>query len=178
MKKKKVLKSKMFILYTSTIILLVIMLKHFNLLNQFLNYINCKSTDFKFQDLLSILLTILSIFVGAIITVATVLISMCDKRIMRLIKTYNLSENIIIDIKTAISSGIITVVLLAIIYSNLVFDVNIIRYIVLYISGISLIIFINSSKILILLVLNILDNSFEEDSSIKEVPNFKKPDRK
>lgn len=163
------------LLYTLFIILMSVGLRYLNLNDEFFNYINFDSTNIKFQDLLSIMLTILSIFVGAIITVATVLISMCDKRIMRLIREYGLYHNIINSIKIAISSGIMTVILLAIIYSNLVFDIKILRYIVLYISGITLITFIKSSKVLIILIINILDNAFENESSIIEKTEFKNP---
>lgn len=177
MKKIKSIKYiKIMLFYTVIIFLVGAILKYYNLYDNFLNYINFNTKDLKFQDLLSILLTILSIFLGAIITVSTVLISMCDRRIMKLINEYKHNKNVISNIKISILSGIITVVLLAIIYSNLVFNIKALRYIILYISGLTLISFINNSRILIIIVLNILDNSFEDGNSIKEQGQFHNPE--
>ena len=86
-----------------------------------------ETANISFQDFLSITITILSIFVGAIITVATVLISMCDKRVLKLINKYKKSNHLVKTIKVAIGTGITAILLLGFVYSKLDFNILMIR---------------------------------------------------
>lgn len=156
-------KVKKFLIYNIFIFLICIVLKFFNYENIVLNYIEFNTKTINFQDFLSIGITVLSIFVGAIITVATVLISMCDRRVLKLIKKYKKSNYLVQSIKYSISTGLLAICLLAIIYARLDLNILILRLILLYISGFSLFIFISRSRILILLVLKLLNDSFNDD---------------
>ena len=176
MKIKKVLFYKL--IYFIFVLAVCFIIHYLSLTNKFIKYISFNTEVFNFQDLLSISITILSIFVGAIITVATVLISMCDKRILKLIKQYKKSKNLVSTIKVAISTGIILIFLLAIVYSQLDFKVLILRLLILYISGFLLLIFIIESKTLIHLIINVLNDAFDENDSIIVKPDFKRPDKK
>lgn len=163
------------IIYILAIAIIYLSISHFGFKSEIIKYIKFETIDLKFQDLLSISITVLSIFVGAIITVATVLISMCDKRILRLINKYGKSRYLVSLIKTAIISGISVIFLLAIIYAKLDFNIMIIRYVLMYISGILVCTFIFKSSILINLVLNILNDAFDNDDNLVIEPEFKEP---
>lgn len=145
---------------------------------KFIRYINFETVNFKFQDLLSIGITILAIFVGAIITVATVLISMCDKRIMKLINKYGKSSYLVSSIKIAVVSGIVSTCLFASIYAKLDFNILKIRLCILYLAGLTLATFIVKSQMLVKLVINILNDSFTGEDSIIIEAEFKKPKNK
>ena len=82
---------KQIIIYNIIIALIVFGAYKLQLINKLYRYIMYETEVFKFQELLSIGITIFIVFLGAIITVATVLISMCDKRIIKLISRYNKS---------------------------------------------------------------------------------------
>ncbi|MPQ44544.1 hypothetical protein [Clostridium tarantellae] len=165
---------KKFLIYNIFLIIIFLLFKNFFNIKEILKYISFDTNTIKFQDLLSITITILSILVGAIITVATILISMCDKRILRLIQRYNQSTCLIKTIKIAIISGFVSILLLAIIYSNCDFKIISLRLNILYLSGLSLFIFFGRSKILIKIVLNILNECFKENSSITQEITLKK----
>ena len=111
------MKLKRIMFYNFVYIILIIfgffLLNILKITDKFIRYINFETVNFKFQDLLSIGITILAIFVGAIITVATVLISMCDKRIIKLISTYGKASFLVSSIKTSIICGIISTCLFA-----------------------------------------------------------------
>lgn len=161
------------IIYTVVLTLLYLLAKYKNIDNNIINYFTFnKECPLDFHNLLNIILTILSIFIGAIITVATVLISMCDKRIMRLIKRYTQQKYLISSIKIAIASGIFAVVTLSIISSELDFNIFFVRFLLLYISGATIILFIKNSVLPVSLILNILDDCFNENDSIIENPEF------
>lgn len=158
--------------------IIVLLLIKFNLLSNFTNYILFLSDDIYFKDLLSIGITILSIMIGAVITASTVLMSMCNTRLLKLINKYGKSNYIIKSIKEAIITGIISVCLYAIIYSNLDFSILILRLSILYVAGILLIIFIEKSKLLIGIVINLINDSFTENDSIIIDAEFKNPNYK
>lgn len=147
----------------------------FKITDKIIRYINFETTNFKFQDLLSIGITILAIFVGAIITVATVLISMCDKRIMKLINRYGKSAYLVSSIKIAVVSGIVSTCLFASVYARLDFNILVVRLFILYFAVLALFIFVTKSKMLIKLVINILNDSFTGQDSIVVEAEFKKP---
>ncbi|MHC1683666.1 MAG: hypothetical protein AB6733_12030 [Clostridiaceae bacterium] len=174
MKFKKNFKS--LLLYNVIIVLIFIIFYKINVLNKIIRYINFETVVFKFQDLLSITITVLSVFVGAIITVATVLISMCDKRIIKLISNYDKSSYLVSSIKESIVSGIVIIVLLAIIYARIDFNIFIIRCILLYLSGILMMTFTIKSKLLIVIVLSVLNEAFKEQNHFIVDAKFKKPE--
>ena len=150
-------------------------LKNTSLSEKITRYIMFNTEVFKVQDLLSVTITILTILLGAIITVATVLISMCDKRLIKLINNYNKSDFLISTIKTSILTGMLSVVLLAIVYANIDMNNLVIRLGIMYIIGMLVFIFINRSKLLISLVLKLLKDSFKGTDNIIEDVGFKRP---
>ncbi|AGK98016.1 hypothetical protein [Clostridium pasteurianum] len=166
---------KNLILYSILIIIFVILFNRFGIINKINRYINFETTLLKFQDLLSITITVLAVFVGAIITVATVLISMCDRRIIRLITKNDKAAYLISCIKISISTGLAIIMLLAIIYARLDFNIYIARLILLYIVGYLMLIFISKSKLLIHVVLSILNESFKGYENFIDHGDFKKP---
>lgn len=157
---------KHFIFYNLIIGLFIFFAYKLELINELYRYMMYKTETFKFQELLSIGITIFIVFLGAIITVATVLISMCDKRIIKLISKYNKSKYLIKAIKTSIITGIIAIIILAGVYAKLDFNIVCIRISLLYISGYLTVIFINKSRVLIITILSILNESFTDEESI------------
>ncbi|MBZ9633214.1 hypothetical protein [Clostridium sp. FP1] len=168
------------IIYNVILVILTFMFYKMNITSKIIRYISFETIMYKFQDLLSISITILIVFVGAIITVATVLISMCDKRIIRLIAKNNKTSYLVSCIKTSIVTGLIIIVLLAIMYARIDFNIFIIRIIILYIVGYLMIIFTAKSKLLIVIILSILNESFkeQEQDSFRFKPTFKNPNDK
>ena len=166
-----------FIIYNSIVftVYFYLTLKNTSLSEKITRYIMFNTEVFKFQDLLSVTITILTILLGAIITVATVLISMCDKRLIKLINNYNKSDFLISTIKTSILTGMLSVVLLAIVYANIDMNNLVIRLGIMYIIGMLVFIFINRSKLLISLVLKLLKDSFKGTDNIIEDVGFKRP---
>lgn len=162
-------------IYSLAIVSVFFISNIFKITDKIIRYINFETTNFKFQDLLSIGITILAIFVGAIITVATVLISMCDKRIMKLINRYGKSAYLVSSIKIAVVSGIISTCLFASVYARLDFNIFVVRLFILYFAVLALFIFVTKSKMLIKLVINILNDSFTGQDSIVVEAEFKKP---
>ncbi|EES49726.1 hypothetical protein NE172_05135 [Clostridium botulinum] len=162
----------MYIIFISIVILL---LKEFGVLNNVIEYMLFESKGIYFKDLLSIGITILAIVIGAIITAATVLMSMCNARLMKLINKYGKSKYIVKIVKESIITGIIAVCLYAIIYSNLDFSILWLRLIILYCANLSLIIFSIKSKLLIELVIKLLSDSFTENESLVVESKFVNP---
>ncbi|MFG5866546.1 hypothetical protein, partial [Clostridium perfringens] len=66
---------KDFLIYNIILLLIYILLSFLKYDQNIIKYFLFDTTVIKFQDLLTVLITILSIFVGAIITIATVLVS-------------------------------------------------------------------------------------------------------
>lgn len=164
---KKVIKNLLFIgIYIAIMWLIKLILNEFGLLKSFNNYISFKSVKYDFKDLLSISITILAIFIGAIITAVTILISMCDKRLMKLIKSFNKSSYVVKASKTAILSGIVSTCLYAVIYTKLDFNILKLRVTILLIANYLLFIFIYNSRLLIKLVVNLLQTSLLGDDNI------------
>lgn len=173
---KKSTNKKIILIYTCCLVIIYIFCKYLGFTQNIVDYFTFSSnSNLDFHDLLSIMLTILSIFIGAIITVATVLISMCDKRIMKLIKRYNQQYYVIHSIKISLLCGIVTVVIFSIIYAGFDFNIKIVRYTLLYISGANLFLFARNSSLSVRLILNILDNSFDEVDSLVQDIKFKMP---
>lgn len=166
---------KQIIIYNIIIALIVFGVYKLQLINKLYRYIMYETEVFKFQELLSIGITIFIVFLGAIITVATVLISMCDKRIIKLISRYNKSMYLVKSIKVSIITGLIAIILLAIIYARLDFNIFLIRIVLMYFAGYLSIIFIDKSKVLIITILSILNESFTYEESIVVKSKFIKP---
>lgn len=164
-----------FIIYNCILLLLFFISIKYNLIDKIKRYLLFETKVILFKDLLSIGITILAIIIGAIITVATVLMSMCDTRLMKLITRYGKSKYIVSSIKESIITGIITVCLYAIVYSNLDFSILWFRLIILYFASLLLIIFIIKSKLLIKLVISLLNDSFTENDSIIAEAEFLNP---
>ena len=164
-----------FIIYNLIVLAVYLTLKHTGLSEKIIRYIMFNTEVFKFQDLLSVTITILTVLLGAIITVATVLISMCDKRLIKLINTYNKSDFLISTIKTSILTGLLSVILLAIVYARIDMNKLTIRLGIMYITGMLFFIFIHKSKLLISLILKLLKDSFKGTDNIIEDVGFKRP---
>lgn len=166
---------KCLILYNLIVFFLIFLFNKLGINDNVIRYVQFETTVFKFQDLLSITITILSVLVGAVITAATVLISMCDKRIIKLINRNDKSLFLVKCIKIAILSGMVSILLLAIVYSKLDFNIYIIRSTILYLSGYFLTLFTINSRLLIKVVLSVLNDAFKENDSFIVQGTFKKP---
>ena len=166
---------KNLILYNIFLIIIISLFHRIGITDKVIRYIQFETIVFKFQDLLSIAITIIVVLVGAIITVATVLISMCDKRIIKLIQKNGKSSYLVTCIKVSITTGMSIITLLAIIYARLDFNIYIIRIVILYIVGYLMIIFITKSKLLVEIVLSILNDAFKESDNFIIEGTFKKP---
>ena len=127
-------------------------------------YINFETKYIHFQNFLSIFITVLTIFVGGIITIATILISSSEKRVFKLIKKFELAKYLISTIKISISAGLLSIIFLSIIYAQLDFNNLIARYILLYLATLLLFIFFNESKVLLILIIDILDKTLNDDT--------------
>ncbi len=161
---KKVL-GKTIIIYTIIIIIAFIII---NLIfgKEVFKYITFDTEYADFQDLLSILVTILSIFVGAIITVATILISMCDKRIIKLLREFKETKYIILCIKISVLTGILDIIILAWLYTKLYPRNLVLIYILMYIASLLFAIFARMGSVLVRLVFKLLDGAFDSNDSI------------
>ena len=170
-------KSKLRILFTSVYIIVLVLLFVSSIKLDFneniVRYIMYNTETFKFQELLSIGITVLAIFVGAIITVATVLMSMCDKRVIKLITKYGKGKLLTKNIKVCLLSGIISTCIFAFIYARLDFNIIIIRFSLLIISIYFLLIFIYKSYLLLKIILSVLNESFDNDNNIVYKPNIR-----
>lgn len=166
---------KIFIAYNVILLISLFISNKYNFNDKVQRYVLFKTNVILFKDLLSIGITVLAIIIGAIITAATVLMSMCETRLMKLIKEYGGSKCIINTIKESIITGIGSVCLYAIIYANLDFYILWLRLVLLYFASLLLIFFIIKSKILIELVLNLLNGSINGDDTVKVKPKFLNP---
>lgn len=165
---------KLFLIYNIIFAIAMFFINENDLLDKVINYIDYNTIIFKFQDLLSVSITILTILVGAVITVATVLISMCDKRVLKLINQYGKSKYLISAIKISIITGFISVFILAIIYAKLDFNLIYLRLCLLYVCGFSVLVFFTKSKMLLNIVLSLLNDSFKDNNSIIVDSEFKR----
>lgn len=169
---------KNLVLYNILLIIIISLFYRIGIIDKVIRYIKFETIVIKFQDLLSIAITILTVFVGAVITVATVLISMCDKRIIKLIQNYNKSSYLVSCIKIAITTGISIIILLAVVYARLDLNIYIVRLIILYLSGYLMVVFITKSRLLIQVVLSVLNDAFKEPNHFIVEGPFKKPENK
>lgn len=177
---KKVHRSKEFVIFMIYNIVLCIAFftfKTYNITDKIGRYLLFQTEKIFFKDLLSIGITVLAIIIGAIITAATVLMSMCNTRLMKLIKEFEKSNSIIKTIKESIITGIGSVCLYAIIYANLDYSIVWLRLILLYFASLLLIFFIIKSKVLMELVLSLLNGSINRDDSIVVKPKFLDPNK-
>ncbi len=103
---------------------------------------------------------------------------MCDKRIIKLIQKNNKAVYLVSCIKIAITTGMISIVLLAVVYAKLDFNIYIIRIIILYLVMYLLIIFTLKSRLLIKVVFSVLNDAFKESDSFIVEGTFKAPNNK
>lgn len=180
--------NKKIILFNLLFIFLIIIINFLSLTENIINYITFKTNNYQFKDLLSVSITVLTIFLGFMATIATVLMSMCDKRIMKLISKFDKMETVAKSIKKSIKYGLLCLVLLGLMYTNLdgiisylitsvlpdninhnlellnyikiIFSPTGIRIITLYITIIFLVIFIDASSYLVFLIKEIAEETF------------------
>lgn len=141
-----------------------------------IDYLMYNSSYASLKDLLSMTATSLSVFIGFIVAIDTVLLSMCDKRIIKLIKAFNKADVLLSFIRNSIIFGLISLLGILIVYSNLDFNILILRLVILYVVLNCTIIFsINGTK-LVLLINKVLKDSLNgnEDLVIKVEPNIDK----
>ncbi|GEM_PF-5846782 len=132
-----------------------------NIISNIKNYIlNTENIIGDFNDLLSMLITVMSILLSMVITIGTLLLSMCDKRIMILLKKFNRVSLVINSIRVAICSGIITILIGSVLYLKLDFGMTYIRLILLFILINSLNLFLKDSYMLVVLINELLQETF------------------
>ncbi len=125
------------------------------------NYIlNTENIIGEFNDLLSMLITVMSILLSMVITIGTLLLSMCDKRIMILLKKFNRVSLVINSIRVAICSGIVTILIGSVLYLKLDFGMTYIRLLLLFILINSLNLFLKDSCMLVVLINELLQETF------------------
>ncbi len=160
------MKYKKIILFNIFIIFFIILSKYLSFEKNIILYISFNTVGYNFKDLLSISATILAVFIGFIATIATVLVSMCDKRIMVIIKRFGKTNIVLRSIKRALLSGIISLALIGIIYVNLDFNIILLRCIIIWVTLNNLFIFIRESKFLVFLVKHIMEQTFLDNEEI------------
>lgn len=163
-----------FILLNLIIFILIYIANKFNFLDYIIKYIAFDDTlPCSFKDLLSILSSILSVFLGFMITVVTLFISMCDKRIMNIIRNFNKTDNLIKIIKNSIIYGFVTLFCVATIYINADFNILVIRYVLILIAINTMAVFITNSFMLISTLNRILIDSFNGNENLVVESEFK-----
>ncbi|NKF05314.1 hypothetical protein J1C67_14605 [Clostridium gasigenes] len=141
-----------------------------------MRYISYKTINFNFKDLLSITITILAIIIGLMITIATVLISMCEQRTIRIISELKDKGVLLRVIKKSVLFGILTEMSLGIVYIQADFNIIKLRIFILYLTCNFLLLFILYSNSLIDLLNKLLHNVVENSNQTDEVPGiFIKP---
>lgn len=168
------MKKRRLILLNIIIIGFVFLIIKLNYIDNVLKYISFDTQKCNFKDLLSIICTILSIFIGFIVTCITVIVSMCDKRIMKVINDMGKTGILYISMKKAVSYGLISLIGSAILYINADFNVLAIRLLILWIIINSLYIFIYYSKNLIKFVSIMIKQIFLNDENMVIKGEFKK----
>lgn len=167
----------MFLIYNLILLISFLVSNKYELIHKIQRYVLFETEMFSFKELLSISITILTIAFGAILTISTVLISMCDKRLMKLLNNFNRSSYVIKCIKKSIKLGITVILLYSIVYAQLDYRVLSLRILILYSASFLLILFLYYSKILVTIIISLLNDSLENDDSIKDTAIFKKPEK-
>jgi len=166
-----------FVMYNLILLISFFIANKYNLTTKIKRYVLFETQIFSFKDLLSISITILTIAFGAILTISTVLISMCDRRLMKLLNDFNRSSYVIRRIKKSILQGLIVILLYSIVYAQLDYRVYIGRILILYIASFLLLLFLYNSKILVGIIISLLSDSLENNDSIRDTAIFKKPEK-
>lgn len=166
-----------FVMYNLIVLISFLISNKYNLTTKIKRYVLFETQIFSFKDLLSISITILTIAFGAILTISTVLISMCDRRLMKLLNNFNRSSYVIRCIKKSILQGLIVILLYSIVYAQLDCRVYIGRILILYIASFLLLLFLYNSKILVGIIISLLSDSLENNDSIRDTAIFKKPEK-
>lgn len=189
-------KNKKIFIFNVVVLFLVYILIHCSLSHNVSNYIYFRTEEYDFKDLLSISITILTVFIGFMATIATVLMSMCDKRIMRLIGKFGKMNTVSNSIKKSIKYGLFCLILLGIMYTSvdemvsnlgimfinnyqnsnnnflyllmqcLDIIITYLRIILLYITLNLLFIFIDESRYLVFLVKKIMEETFKDSKDV------------
>ena len=153
-------------LFNLVLIVICILLNKMSLLGNIIKYINLdKSISQNFKDLLSIAATIMAVFIGFIATAATVLMSMCDRRVMKIISRMSKLDIIIQSLKNSLKFGIVCLFCIGILYTNFDFNIMLIKYALIWCMLNSLFIFSYESRFLIGLVKNVTLDAFLNNES-------------
>lgn len=168
--------TKKIIIFNMILIIIIITCNYFGLKDVISNYIICANDNNNFKDLLSVTITILTVFIGFIVTIATVFISMCDKRIIKLLNEYKKIDYLLSAIKKSIRYGLISLIGTSIIFISGDFNILKVRFVMIYIILNCLYMFISNSTLLVSLINKILSDSLKGNDTIKEEIKFKKPD--
>ncbi|WP_346888351.1 hypothetical protein [Clostridium sp. UBA1056] len=143
------------------IVFIIIYFTSPDVINTIKDYIlNSKNIIGEFNDLLSTLITVMSILLSMVITIGTLLLSMCDKRIMILLKRFNRVNLVISSIKVSICSGVLTILVSSVLYLKLDFGITYIRVFLLYLLINLLNLFLKDSCMLVALINELLQETF------------------
>ncbi|SHK37504.1 hypothetical protein SAMN02745248_02393 [Hathewaya proteolytica DSM 3090] len=128
-----------------------------------------------FKDLLPHIITFVSILLSMNITIGTLLLTMCDKRIMELIKRFKYTDFVIKILKYSIIQGVFLILLLVGIYIRIDFGNTWVRTVILILAANFIIYFFINTYRLIWLINKLLDETFhpekynnESNSCIKD----------
>ena len=154
MKKRKV------ILFNICLIVLIFIMFKFSLINDALKYIKFQTKECNFKDLLSISATVLTVFLGFIVTAITVIISMCDRRIMKLVKELGKISILYRSMKKSIVYGLISLLGISIMYINADFNIIELRLFIIWVVLNSLFIFSYYSMFLLKFMKLIIEKMF------------------
>ena len=142
-------------------------------IDNFIKYIMFETVDIHFKDLLSISSTFLSIFLGFIATSITVIISMSDKRMMKLVKDLGKINIIYKSMNKSIMYGLISLLGISIMYISGDFNIIYIRIIIILITLNTLFISLNHSIFLVKFMKMIIEKMFFSNEELVVTANIK-----
>lgn len=142
-------------------------------IDNFIKYIMFETVDIHFKDLLSISSTFLSIFLGFIATSITVIISMSDKRMMKLVKDLGKINIIYKSMNKSIMYGLISLLGISIIYISGDFNIIYIRIIIILITLNTLFISLTHSIFLVKFMKMIIEKMFFSNEELVVTANIK-----
>lgn len=142
-------------------------------IDNFIKYIMFETVDIHFKDLLSISSTFLSIFLGFIATSITVIISMSDKRMMKLVKDLGKINIIYKSMNKSIMYGLISLLGISIMYISGDFNIIYIRIIIILITLNTLFISLTHSIFLVKFMKMIIEKMFFSNEELVVTANIK-----
>ncbi len=122
---------------------------------------------------MSVIFTVLSIFIGFIVTCIIVIVPMCDRRIIKLMKDMKKTKILYISMKNAVLAGLISLGGATIIYINADFNLLSLRIFIIWIVINSLNVFIYYSRVLIVFINEIVKQIFFSNDDLIINPNLK-----